>query len=166
MSLNDLSLCTSLTSLYCVIEARPPLQSEPPWGSVYLPYLQHLILNADPSHSATFFSSITTPSLKQVELSIGFLWDEGVAGETWTSAFVNLAKRSSFNLVNISLQQQYGYDTDILEMHRQLSSTNSIEFINILSAPANRFTLSDCMMELLTINVDEDKEKQKSIFLC
>lgn len=102
--------------------------------------------------------------LEKIELALGFLNDEDAGAETWTAAILGLAKRSSFNLVAFSVQQQYEYDIEILDMLRQLSSINSIEQLRLMSAPANKFPLSDRMMELLTIEVHGDKEEQKEHF--
>ncbi|PPQ68104.1 hypothetical protein CVT25_014267 [Psilocybe cyanescens] len=45
--------------------------------------------------------------LEKIKLALGFLYDEDAGAETWTAAILRLAKRSSFNLVAFSVQQQY-----------------------------------------------------------
>ncbi|KAH9474557.1 hypothetical protein JR316_0013019 [Psilocybe cubensis] len=162
LSLSSLSLCVSLRTLDCNLIGSFPVENLQP--TIYLRHLENLKITSDNFTCARFLSYLNTPSLKKADFNLSYfnLVLDGV--ESWTSAFLNLSERSSFNLSEIFIQsvgRQNSYNDEFVDMLRQLAHTSSIELLTLLSAPPDRSPLPGRMMELLTVDPNLSQEDQK-----
>lgn len=164
ITITTLSSCTSLTTLYFTFieeDENDVLAITP--GALQLPSLKGMTLTVDHSSSLDpliqFLSLLVVPSLESLHLSA--VGDHQQEGE-WLHPLISLARRSSFRLLDLSLDLGDMSDTHVQTLIQEISPSNPIKRLHLSSGSVeDGFPLSNRLISQMILNPEDRPELQK-----